>query len=145
MSGFEFNGYLARISDIKSYFDENMKLLKDENLTVCLAANPIYTKIRDDNPTRYINSSVKTACWLMAASSRENRRKLRAVSRRPMQEKAQSQKLCPDAGYRCGSRLRCKEVCSSRTRTSTSPQAKPRPAPMPSRYSSLRTTAYNSS
>ena len=30
--GFEFNGYLARISDIKSYFNENMKLLKDENL-----------------------------------------------------------------------------------------------------------------
>ena len=55
--GFEFNGYLARISDIKSYFDENMKLLKDENLDGLFGGNPIYTKIRDDNPTRYIQGS----------------------------------------------------------------------------------------
>lgn len=54
---FEFNGYLARISDIKSYFDENMKLLKDENLDGLFGGNPIYTKIRDDNPTRYIQGS----------------------------------------------------------------------------------------
>ena len=55
--GFEFNGYLARISDIKSYFDENMKLLEDENLDGLFGGNPIYTKIRDDNPTRYIQGS----------------------------------------------------------------------------------------
>ena len=55
--GFEFNGYLARISDIKSYFDENMKLLKDENLDGLFGGNPIYTKIRDDNPVRYVNGS----------------------------------------------------------------------------------------
>ena len=55
--GFEFSGYLARISDIKSYFDENMKLLKDENLDGLFGGNPIYTKIRDDNPTRYIQGS----------------------------------------------------------------------------------------
>lgn len=55
--GFEFNGYLARISDIKSYFNENMKLLKDENLDGLFGGNPIYTKIRDDNPTRYIQGS----------------------------------------------------------------------------------------
>ena len=55
--GFEFNGYLARISDIKSYFNENMKLLKDENLDGLFGGNPIYTKIRDDNPTRYVTGS----------------------------------------------------------------------------------------
>ena len=42
---------------MKSYFDENMKLLKDENLDSLFSGNPIYTKVRDDNPTRYINGS----------------------------------------------------------------------------------------
>ena len=51
---FRFDGYVAQINDMKSYFDENMKLLKDENLDALFSANPIYTKIRDDNPTRYI-------------------------------------------------------------------------------------------
>ncbi|MBR3431079.1 MAG: glucose-1-phosphate adenylyltransferase subunit GlgD, partial [Clostridia bacterium] len=30
--GYEFTGYVARICDMKSYFDENLKLFKDENL-----------------------------------------------------------------------------------------------------------------
>ena len=34
-----------------------MKLLEDENLDALFNPNPIYTKIRDDNPTRYINGS----------------------------------------------------------------------------------------
>ena len=65
---YEFNGYKARICDMKSYFDENMKLLKDENLDGLFAGNPIYTKVRDDNPTRYIagakgkNSLVADGC-----------------------------------------------------------------------------------
>ena len=29
---FRFDGYTARICDMNSYFDENMKLLDDENL-----------------------------------------------------------------------------------------------------------------
>ncbi len=62
IQGYEFNGYTARICDLKSYFDENMKLLKDENLDGLFAGNPIYTKIRDDNPTRYIDGAkVKNA------------------------------------------------------------------------------------
>ena len=55
--GFKFDGYLARICDMKSYFDENMKLLDEDNLNALFSANPVYTKIRDDNPTRYINGS----------------------------------------------------------------------------------------
>ena len=51
---YEFKGYVARISSLKSYFDENMKLLNDANLDGLFAGAPIYTKIRDDNPTRYI-------------------------------------------------------------------------------------------
>ena len=68
IQAYEFTGYKARICDMKSYFDENMKLLKDENLDGLFAANPIYTKVRDDNPTRYIagakgkNSLVADGC-----------------------------------------------------------------------------------
>ena len=57
IQGYEFTGYSARISDMQSYFEENMKLLKDENLDGLFAGSPIYTKVRDDNPTRYIVGS----------------------------------------------------------------------------------------
>lgn len=57
---YEYTGYAARISDMKAYFDENMKLLDDINLNSLFSGNQIYTKIRDDNPTRYITgASVK--------------------------------------------------------------------------------------
>ena len=60
--GYEFKGYSVRISDIKNYFDENMKLLEDENLDALFGRSPIYTKVRDDNPTRYIGcAKVKNA------------------------------------------------------------------------------------
>lgn len=58
--GYKYEGYVARITSLKSYFDENMKLLDDENLDGLFAANPIYTKIRDDNPTRYIGDAKAT-------------------------------------------------------------------------------------
>lgn len=54
VQGYKYEGYVARITSIKSYFDENMKLLDDFNLDALFGGNPIYTKIRDDNPTRYI-------------------------------------------------------------------------------------------
>uniref|UniRef100_UPI003FEDA50C glucose-1-phosphate adenylyltransferase subunit GlgD n=1 Tax=Candidatus Ventrimonas sp. TaxID=3048889 RepID=UPI003FEDA50C len=55
---FRFDGYVARISDMKSYFEENMKMLDDKNVDALFySGDPIYTKIRDDNPTRYINGS----------------------------------------------------------------------------------------
>ncbi len=57
VQGYKYNGYLARITGIKSYFDENMKLLDDYNLNALFSGAPIYTKIRDDNPTRYINGA----------------------------------------------------------------------------------------
>ena len=52
--GYKYDGYVACISNIKTYFDENMKLLDDENLEALFTGGPVYTKIRDDNPTRYI-------------------------------------------------------------------------------------------
>lgn len=55
--GYCYEGYVAHIHDTKSYFEENMKLLKEENLDALFSGNQIYTKIRDDNPTRYINGA----------------------------------------------------------------------------------------
>lgn len=57
VQAYRYDGYMARISDMKSYFDENMKLLDGSNLDALFEGNPIYTKIRDDNPTRYIDGA----------------------------------------------------------------------------------------
>ena len=57
IQGYKYAGYAARIWGITSYFEENMKLLDDYNLDALFAGGPIYTKIRDDNPTRYISGS----------------------------------------------------------------------------------------
>ncbi len=57
IQAYKYDGYIARISGMKSYFDENMKLLDDYNLDALFSGAPIYTKIRDDNPTRYINGA----------------------------------------------------------------------------------------
>lgn len=54
---YRYDGYVAHFHDMKSYFDENMKLLKKENLEALFSGNQVYTKIRDDNPTRYINGA----------------------------------------------------------------------------------------
>lgn len=62
LHAYKYEGYVAHICSINSYFDENMKLLKDENLDALFGAAPIFTKIRDDNPTRYTDdSNVKNA------------------------------------------------------------------------------------
>ena len=54
----EYSGYVARVCSMKSYFDENMKLLDDKNLDALFpATSPVYTKTRDDNPSRYVPGS----------------------------------------------------------------------------------------
>ena len=54
----EYTGYVARVCDMKSYFDENMKLIHEKNLDALFPAKqPVYTKTRDDNPTRYLPGS----------------------------------------------------------------------------------------
>ncbi len=57
IQGYEYQEYIARITDLKSYFDENMRLLDNVNLSALFEKNSIYTKIRDDNPTRYVNGA----------------------------------------------------------------------------------------
>jgi len=55
VQGYRYDGYVARISDMKHYFRENMRLLEGDNLSQLFSGNPVFTKIRDDNPTRYKN------------------------------------------------------------------------------------------
>lgn len=57
VQAYKHDGYVARICDMKSYFDENMKLLDEYNLDALFSGHQIYTKIRDDNPTRYIEGA----------------------------------------------------------------------------------------
>ena len=60
VKAYQHDGYYARIMDINSYFAENMKMLKEENINALFSPNPVYTKFRDDNPTRYaIGSQAK--------------------------------------------------------------------------------------
>ena len=55
VQAYKCDDYMARISGLKSYFDENMKLLDDYNLNALFSGPPIYTKLHGGNPTRYIN------------------------------------------------------------------------------------------
>ena len=48
VQAYEFKGYAARVSDMKSYFDENMRLLQDGSMDALFGPAPIYTKIRDE-------------------------------------------------------------------------------------------------
>jgi glucose-1-phosphate adenylyltransferase len=57
VQAYKFEGYVARITGLNSYFEENMKLLDDANLDALFNGNTIHTKIRDDNPTRYIKGA----------------------------------------------------------------------------------------
>jgi len=57
VQAYEFTGYSATFHDLRSYFKESMALLNQDNLDGLFGPAPIYTKIRDDNPTRYIKGS----------------------------------------------------------------------------------------
>ena len=51
---YEYNGYVSSINSIEKYFEHSLELL---NPTVWkqlfLKANPVYTKVKDEPPTRY--------------------------------------------------------------------------------------------
>ena len=61
--GYENKGYTAIISSINSYFDFNMDLMKKEVRDELFnPQHPIYTKVRDDAPSKYgLRSSVKNS------------------------------------------------------------------------------------
>ena len=52
--GYEYTGYRSRIYDMRSYFAENMRLLKHENMEALFPEErPVYTKVHDEPPVRY--------------------------------------------------------------------------------------------
>jgi glucose-1-phosphate adenylyltransferase len=57
VKAYEYTGYVAVLTGLKSYFDENMALLDDKNADALFGGNAVYTKVRDDNPTRYTASA----------------------------------------------------------------------------------------
>ena len=68
--GYEFKGYISEVTSLKSYFDVNMDLLNyDVRSELFFTENrPIYTKVRDSAPTKYVsgckvsNSSIADGC-----------------------------------------------------------------------------------
>ncbi|MBD5453633.1 MAG: glucose-1-phosphate adenylyltransferase subunit GlgD [Lachnospiraceae bacterium] len=57
VQAYKCDGYIARISGLKSYYDENMKLLDEYNLNALFEGAPIYTKLHGGNPTRYVDGA----------------------------------------------------------------------------------------
>ena len=57
IQAYKYEGYVSRIFNINSYFEESMKLLDSANLDALFGTEPIYTKVRDDNPTRYLKGA----------------------------------------------------------------------------------------
>ena len=58
---YELTGYCEIIGSVKEYYDANMKLMdRDTRYRLFDYRRPIYTKVRDDAPSRYgLNSQVK--------------------------------------------------------------------------------------
>ncbi|MDD4238324.1 MAG: glucose-1-phosphate adenylyltransferase subunit GlgD [Desulfotomaculaceae bacterium] len=70
--GFPYKGYFARIESVSDYFQCNMDLLNlDVRKELFWGTNRVYTKIRDNPPTRYSgktlvrNSLVASGCNIM--------------------------------------------------------------------------------
>ena len=45
------------MTSLKSYCQENMRLLDEKNADALFSGNHIYTKVRDDNPSRYTSDA----------------------------------------------------------------------------------------
>lgn len=59
--GYEYSGYRARIYSMKSYFDENLRLINPDSIAQLFPPErPVYTKVRDEAPVRYaMDSKIK--------------------------------------------------------------------------------------
>jgi len=55
---YEYTGYASNIIDIQTYFEANLEMLEPKNFTSLLyGAKPIYTKIKNEVPTFFAESS----------------------------------------------------------------------------------------
>ena len=71
IGSYEFDGYLACVNSIKSFYKANMDLLKEDiNLELFFSENPIFTKDKDEPPTQYSkigkvkNSILANGCYI---------------------------------------------------------------------------------
>jgi len=56
--GYPYDGYLAKIDSVQSYFKHNMELFDAENFYELFHhAGPIYTKVKDEVPAKYGDNS----------------------------------------------------------------------------------------
>ena len=69
VNAYAFQGYLACINSVKSYYRANMDMLDYENRReLFMSGRPVYTKIKDEHPTLYVdgchvyNSLVADGC-----------------------------------------------------------------------------------
>ncbi len=58
--GYEYTGFLRRISSLANYLEANLALTDRKNMERLFSAHPVYTKIRDDAPVRYSQGSQVT-------------------------------------------------------------------------------------
>ncbi|KAA0543148.1 glucose-1-phosphate adenylyltransferase [Bacillus sp. BGMRC 2118] len=59
INGYEYDGYVAYIDSIESYYFHSLELLNHEVWKKLFLLNkPIYTKVKDEPPTRYMKGSL---------------------------------------------------------------------------------------
>ncbi len=59
-----YEDYAAQIFNIRSYFEANRDLLQVKNLRRLFDCEPIYTKVRDEAPTRYAMDARASECLI---------------------------------------------------------------------------------
>ena len=97
IQGYEFTGYQARIDDMKSYFDENMKLLEDENL---LRQPDLYQSPRRQSDPLYQRIKSEKRDGSRRLCDRRRNRKQHFVPWCQGSQGSKSKELHSDAGYR---------------------------------------------
>lgn len=63
--GYEYTGYTDKIDSLKSYYKNNMLFLNDDiRRELFNKDNPIYTKTKDQSPTRYGDEAIVENCFV---------------------------------------------------------------------------------
>ncbi len=63
--GYEFEGYVGCVDSICSYYDTSMDMLKEDvRKEIFNPKRPIYTKIKDQVPTKYFNDASANNCLI---------------------------------------------------------------------------------
>jgi glucose-1-phosphate adenylyltransferase len=55
--GYEYTGYVRRVESVLSYYRFNMDMLDHDVRQELLLKNPVYTKVRDEVPAKYMSAS----------------------------------------------------------------------------------------